>query len=221
MNETTLQPRKMPRQKRSTQLVDDIVKGAIRVLKQQGGRHFTTIRVARETGISVGSLYQYFPNKESILFQVQRREWQETSDMLLAMLDDRRHPPPQRLRRTIDAFFQTEWEEVNLRTALAETGVILRETEEFREITARVYAKMSDFLAEMDPEMNAKRRRFVAEFVFTTIASLDEEVTSRPLPIAEIRHWAAISADMVSSYLSNPAALIRRGRRNSLAGSSV
>jgi AcrR family transcriptional regulator len=221
MNETLLLPRKKPRQARSAQMVDDIVKGAIRVLKQQGGRHFTTIRVARETGISVGSIYQYFPNKESILFQVQRREWQETSGMLLALLDDRRQPPPERLRRTIDAFFQSEWEEVNLRKALAETGVTLSATEYFGEIRDRVYSKMAAFLTELAPKMSPGRRRFLAEFIFTAIASLAEEVTTRPLALAEVRQWAAGAADMVLSYLANPAALLRsRGSKPPAKGAT-
>ena len=47
---------------------EDILKGSIRVLEKYGAHRFTTIRVAEETGVSVGSLYQYFPNKESLLF---------------------------------------------------------------------------------------------------------------------------------------------------------
>ena len=89
-------PRKTPVQKRSTQMMDDIFAGAIRVLKQQGGRHFTTIRVAEAVGISVGSLYQYFPNKDSILFEIQRQEWITTSTHILDILADTQTPPPDR-----------------------------------------------------------------------------------------------------------------------------
>ncbi|MEO7110970.1 MAG: helix-turn-helix domain-containing protein, partial [Polyangiaceae bacterium] len=54
--------RKTPIQDRSTQVVDDILEAAIRVLIREGGARFTTVRVAEEAGVSVGSLYQYFPN---------------------------------------------------------------------------------------------------------------------------------------------------------------
>ncbi len=185
-------------------MVGDILKGAIRVLKREGGRHFTTIRVAEETGISVGSLYQYFPNKESILFQIQLREWQETSGILRAMLTDRRHPPAQRLRRTIHAFFQSEWEEASLRKALLETGVMLDETEQSGEIKATVHLKTSEFLAEMLPGLSSSRRRHLAEFVFTTIGALAEEITTRPQSEAQVRRWAADCADMILAFLAGP-----------------
>jgi AcrR family transcriptional regulator len=57
--------RKLPAQARSKQTVADILRGAIRVLERDGPLRFTTIRVAEAAGISVGSLYQYFPNKHS------------------------------------------------------------------------------------------------------------------------------------------------------------
>jgi AcrR family transcriptional regulator len=195
-------PRKNPRQQRSAQMVDDILKGAIRVLKQQGGRHFTTIRVAEETGISVGSLYQYFPNKESILFQVQYREWQETSALVLAMLADQCYSAPQRLRRTALAFFESEWEEASLRKALLETGIQVHDSSEFHQISATVDARMRDFIAELAPKISPIRRRFLAAFVFTVMGSLAEEVTTRPNSKAHARQWASACADMMLAFLA-------------------
>jgi AcrR family transcriptional regulator len=198
---TTLTLRKKPLQRRSEQMVDDIVKGAIRVLKQQGGRRFTTIRVAQETGISVGSLYQYFPNKESILFQVQQQEWAETSGILMAMIEDRRYSPPVRLKRTVKAFFDSEWEEASLRKALTETGVNLDKTKEFIEMRSAVFSKINDFITEAVPEMPPGRRRFTAEFVFTTMSSLAEEVTTQARSQSEIRQWATNCAQMLLLFL--------------------
>ena len=80
--------RKSPRQARSTQLVSDILEAAVRVLAREGARRFTTARVADEAGVSVGSLYQYFPNKEAILFRLQTDEWMQTGELLVRILDD-------------------------------------------------------------------------------------------------------------------------------------
>ena len=55
--------RKRPRQARSERLVATILEAAIRVLAREGAQRFTTARVAETAGVSVGSLYQYFPNK--------------------------------------------------------------------------------------------------------------------------------------------------------------
>ena len=182
-------------------MVDDILRGTIRVLKRQGGRHFTTIRVAEETGISVGSLYQYFPNKESLLFQVQHREWLATSQMILSLIADRRHAPAERLTRMIRAFFQSELEETALRKALAETGIMMEDTEQFRNLKAGIFSGMNVFLGELAPGLKLSQRQFLARFVFTTISSLAEQVTSSTDSEAEVKQWAASCAGMILSFI--------------------
>src|SRR5580658_1601853 len=93
--------RKQPQQSRSAQLVADILEAASRVLVRDGAYHFTTARVAEAAGVSVGSLYQYFPNKEAILFQLQADEWRQTMGQLERILGDRNTPPPQRIRAAV------------------------------------------------------------------------------------------------------------------------
>ncbi len=64
---TQLKPRKTPRQARSTASVEAILQATIQVLLLHGRAKLTTTRVAARAGVSVGSLYQYFPNKRSLL----------------------------------------------------------------------------------------------------------------------------------------------------------
>lgn len=66
-------PRKLPSQARSQATVDAILEAAARILVADGYGSFTTNRVAARAGVSVGSLYQYFPNKESILAALKTR----------------------------------------------------------------------------------------------------------------------------------------------------
>ena len=66
----TLKPRKTPIQARSTATVDAIAKAAIQVLLTEGGRRLTTTRVAERAGVSVGTMYQYFPHKQALLYAV-------------------------------------------------------------------------------------------------------------------------------------------------------
>jgi AcrR family transcriptional regulator len=61
-----LRPRKTPSQARSRALVDAILEAATRVLRQRGWHDATMARVAEVAGISIGSLYQYFPDKISL-----------------------------------------------------------------------------------------------------------------------------------------------------------
>ncbi len=68
-----LRPRKTPRQKRSAATRDRILDAAARVFVEHGYAAGTTNRIAEEAGLSIGSLYQYFPNKDAILLQLARR----------------------------------------------------------------------------------------------------------------------------------------------------
>jgi AcrR family transcriptional regulator len=70
---TALEPRKQPRQQRSSQMVDRILDAALVLTREQGTRTPTTLAIARRAGLSVGSIYQYYPNKEAILLDLARR----------------------------------------------------------------------------------------------------------------------------------------------------
>lgn len=59
--------RKQPRQRRSRELVDSLVDATAQVLVERGLDHVTTNHIAEAAGVSVGSLYQYFPDKEALI----------------------------------------------------------------------------------------------------------------------------------------------------------
>jgi AcrR family transcriptional regulator len=69
----TLKPRKTPIQARSTASVDAILQATLQVLTSVGKERLTTTRVAARAGVSVGTLYQYFPNKSALLQAALRR----------------------------------------------------------------------------------------------------------------------------------------------------
>jgi AcrR family transcriptional regulator len=73
----TLTPRKTPMQARSTASVDAILQATIQVLTSVGKERLTTTRVALRAGVSVGTLYQYFPNKSALLQACLRRHMDE------------------------------------------------------------------------------------------------------------------------------------------------
>jgi AcrR family transcriptional regulator len=66
-SEVLLEPRKSPVQARSAASVDAILEATIQVLLNVGKERLTTTRVAMRAGVSVGTLYQYFPNKSALL----------------------------------------------------------------------------------------------------------------------------------------------------------
>ena len=69
-----LSPRKRPRQQRSQDTVDAILEAGARVFAERGFAGGTTNHIAVTAGVSVGSLYEYFPNKGAILVAIAQRQ---------------------------------------------------------------------------------------------------------------------------------------------------
>src|ERR1700730_11468256 len=107
----SISSRKQPQQARSSELVAAILEAAAQVLASEGAQRFTTTRVAEKAGVSVGSLYQYFPNKAALLFRLQSDEWRQTTDLLCGILQDVSQPPLGRIRTLVHAFIHSECEE--------------------------------------------------------------------------------------------------------------
>jgi AcrR family transcriptional regulator len=78
-----------PRQERARHKVELILEAAIRLLDKGGLAALTTNAVAKIAGVSIGTLYQYFPNKEAILETLADRETAALSARVLAVLQDR------------------------------------------------------------------------------------------------------------------------------------
>jgi len=70
---SNLKPRKQPKQARAQSTVDAIFEASIQVLVSEGPRRLTTSRVAERAGVSVGTLYQYFPHKQALFYALNER----------------------------------------------------------------------------------------------------------------------------------------------------
>jgi len=195
-------PRKQPVQARSTQLVADILQAAIRVLEREGAQRFTTIRVAEQAGVSVGSLYQYFPNKQSILFRLQLDEWEQTGAMIEAALTDASRSHAERLRETTRAFFRSEVEEAPLRLALDAALPSYHDAPETRAKRQRSLQLGETFIAGMAPKATPGQRAFASELLFTTLSALGKSVSERAPTPAEVTTWADATSDMLLAYLA-------------------
>jgi len=82
-----VRPRKTPLQRRSREMLETILEAATRVLIREGYTRATTNRVAAAAGISVGSLYQYFPSKDALVVALLRRHREAMVRVLASHLD--------------------------------------------------------------------------------------------------------------------------------------
>jgi AcrR family transcriptional regulator len=193
--------RKEPRQARSERLVAIILEAAIRVLARDGAQRFTTARVAETAGVSVGSLYQYFPNKESILFRLQTDEWRQTTALIDGILDDTTQPPLERLRAVVRAFFRSECEEAEMRIALSDAAPLYRDAPETREHRKSGRRRTLAFMREVLPGVSVRERAFASDLIMTTMSAIGKNVSEQGYSRNEVDRWATSTGDMFCAYL--------------------
>jgi AcrR family transcriptional regulator len=86
-----VKPRKSPRQSRAKATVDAIVEATTQVLLREGYDRFTTARAAERAGVSIGTLYQYFPNKAALASAVIDRCCENFLSAFESALSGQRH----------------------------------------------------------------------------------------------------------------------------------
>ena len=192
--------RKQPVQERSQLMVKDILEAANLVLLEEGLEAFNTNRVAEVAGVSIGSLYQYFPNKESLLLQLQKQEIDTTWGKLEAILSDSSYPPRERLHLAIYTFFESEAREYLLRKGLQQAEVYFDKMQEYRAVETTVTKRLCSFLAEALPS-NSSDLSSEALLIFTVTTGIASRVTQQNTTSATLRDWANRSSDMLCGYL--------------------
>jgi AcrR family transcriptional regulator len=149
-------PRKEPRQPRARATVDAILVAAAQLLRSDGAARLTTNRIAARAGVSVGSLYQYFPSKEAVLAALRERHGRWYGEVIRAEMErDWRRPLRDAVRSGIAEMVALHRADHALHRALAngERGLRADVEAEFR---ARLEAFLGERAAELrplDPEL--------------------------------------------------------------------
>ena len=100
-----LKPRKSPVQARSSASVEAILDATLQVLLNVGKERLTTTRVAMRAGVSVGTLYQYFPNKSALLAAALRRHLEQTRDAVVGVVESLKGAPVEEMMSAVAMAF--------------------------------------------------------------------------------------------------------------------
>jgi AcrR family transcriptional regulator len=95
------QKRRQPKQRRAQLTVEAMLDAAVRILKREGVEAITTNRVAEVAGVSIGSVYQYFPDKGAIFAALHRRHVEEIDRLIEGRLVEYASSPLDELIRAI------------------------------------------------------------------------------------------------------------------------
>lgn len=200
-----LKPRKQPRQERSRQMRDDLVEAATRVLSREGALRFTTTRGAEVAGVSVGSLYQYFPNKQALAFAIHQRSVEQAWAEVQRILAHPRWRPRVKVRHIARLYFVAEATEVaEMGAALQEAEIFFADEPEHRRIDRAVADRFAAFVAEALPRASPARIAFATRMLITVLESVGRSVARMGLPAAEVRRWSDDCAQMVCDHLGLP-----------------
>jgi len=199
----SISSRRKPKQARSADLLQAILQAAIQVLAKEGAHRFTTTRVAERAGVSVGSVYQYFPNKASILFRLQSDEWRQTTELMRGILGDAQRPALERLRMLTHAFIRSECEEADVRTALGDAAPFYRDAPEAQEVRAAGDESVRVFMTQALPAASDATREMAGELIVRTLSTVGKDFSESPRTAAEIEAWADSLADMLCAYIES------------------
>jgi len=168
-------PRKEPRQERAKVTVDAILSATARILVKEGYDRASTNRIAEAAGVSVGSLYQYFPSKEALVAALIEKHSQE----MLGYLESRAasHPPTAPLRAmvrdVVHAMIEAHRVDPKLHRVLMEQVPRVGALKRLSELDDRALDLIRAYLEIRRPEIRPKNLKLAAFLV----ASLVEAVT--------------------------------------------
>jgi AcrR family transcriptional regulator len=148
--------RKLPQQKRSREMVERILAAGRTVVLRDGYDAASTNRIAAEAGVSPGSLYQYFPNKDAVLSAIVGRYSDDVSERITAALADRfDETGPEMVRATLEALLDALGENAELLRIVADELPRNENRARAEALEQGVTGLVSAYLAARPPELRS------------------------------------------------------------------
>jgi AcrR family transcriptional regulator len=201
-SKTAVKPRRIPAQARSRATVDAIIQAATYILTKVGWQGLTTNAIAERAGVNIGSLYQFFPNKEAVIAELQRRHVVETRAGLRMVLE--RLPEQPSLRKALTLIVETVINEHRIAPAVhkaiaEELPRTVRGLEKDREQLRGKFADtLKPFMRNVpDPDLAIFMVGVTAHAIIHTVTSERPELLENPSLVSEL-------VTLLENYLCRP-----------------
>ena len=184
--------RKKPKQIRSKLMFDSILEASTRVLEEVSFKKFTTNKVAEAAGISIGSLYQYFPNKQSILIELERIAIDEMAANIESLFFEDNHTSQEQLFKVIEYFLITD-------SALYDNPFTI-DTE--YSVQKNKIKKSLDFFLKSNEYIDEASDDFLADYIVTLLTGIGSKLGKRN-DIKDLDPWIKITFNSVILSISS------------------
>ncbi|WP_250623119.1 TetR/AcrR family transcriptional regulator [Pinirhizobacter soli] len=200
-----IKPRKTAAQERSRATVDALVEATARILVKEGFDKASTNRIAELAGVSVGSLYQYFPGKEALVAAVIERHQLQIMETVRGELAEVLTQPVEKgVRRIVALAVKAHRVDPKLHRVLAEQIPRVGKLEELETFSRENYAIFRTYLESRRDEIRIDNLELASFVCVTTIEALTHNaVLHHPQMLSDEKMQALIDAAtrLVTGYL--------------------
>ncbi len=204
-----LEPRKTPVQARATATVDAILEATIQVLLTFGADRLTTTRVAQRAGVSVGTLYQYFPNKQALLHAVFAEHIESISRRVEAACHHAHSQPlAEMIKHVVETYVDAKMERADIAVALYKVSADLGGPAAMKRAIQR-WRKAIDAMLQTAPDVELPPDKYAIDIMQAAIAGAMRSAMETGYSPAMVRKMKDHLVLLCQSYMA--AALSPRG----------
>lgn len=150
----TIKPRKTPQQARSRQTREDILEATAHLLNRKPFGEVSTNHIAKKTGISIGTLYKYYPNKDAILADLSMVFMQRDAELFGGIFEGGSRSLRNKsalVNDLVDALMTVHREDAQVRGVVYQNLERLKLLGPAQSATRRIHAKGTAAVPELDP----------------------------------------------------------------------
>jgi AcrR family transcriptional regulator len=203
----TIKPRKTPQQARSRQTREDILEATAHLLNRKPFDEVSTNHIAKKTGISIGTLYKYYPNKDAILADLSLEFMQQDAELFGRIFEGSPRSRQQKgalVGNLVEALMTVHRDDAQVRGVVYQNLERLKLLGPAQSATRTIHAKGAASVPELDPMLT-----------WVAISAINAAVHSMSQLPSELQQWDFVRALVrnILDNLLNPHSSEGRGKR--------